>query len=92
MNRGSAVRRRPPSRVVRAEPTGEVVRIGVLKGRRVASLTGYQLEDLRDWTAAQLTQYRKANAGSENDFVRELEAQAKAVQDERERRWAELTT
>lgn len=80
--------RRPaaPPRVVRAEPTGALVTSGpvALRGKRVASLNGYQLEDLRDWTRSEL-------ARSIDDARRkQLEAQAAAVQAERERRWSEL--
>lgn len=82
--------RRPaaPPRVVRAEPSGALVTSGPLRGRRVAALTGYQLEDLRDWTDAQIAQFRRDSQATEH--LKQLEAQARAVQDERERRWAEL--
>lgn len=78
----------PVGRVVQAAPAGAVVTAGALRGRRLASLSGYQLEDLRDWTGAQLARRR----GQVDAFARELEAQAAAIQDERERRWAELIT
>lgn len=84
-------RRQVSPRVVRAEPNRAVVTVGVLKGTRVAKLTGYQLEDLRDWTDAQIEREKGAAAGTSIDRLRALEGQAKAIKAERERRWAELT-
>lgn len=72
-----------PQRVVRAGPP--LVAMGPLRGRRLEALSGYQLEDLRDWTDAEL-----ARARGDEARTKQLEAQAQAVQVERERRWAAL--
>jgi hypothetical protein len=60
-------------RVVRAESSGALVTLGPLKGERVASLTGYHLEDVRDWTRAEL------HRTTDGTRKQQLKAQAEAI-------------